>query len=158
MEYSVGDQKPEFTIRKMEVLDIKEVYAIESEAFSLPWSIAAFQSELLQNLMARYFVLENSQAEIVGYAGIWFVVDEAHITTIAVKKTYQGQGLGKLLLQRIITETWALGGKKLMLEVRVSNEIAIAMYRKFGFVAQGIRKKYYSDNQEDALIMWAVIE
>ncbi|OEF96965.1 ribosomal protein S18-alanine N-acetyltransferase [Desulfuribacillus alkaliarsenatis] len=150
--------KHEYICRYMEMRDVDAVHEIEVEAFTLPWSRAAFVSELLDNRMAKYFVVENSEGYIVAYAGMWFVLDEAHITTIAVRKSSRGLGLGNLLVERIIAETLALGGTQLTLEVRVSNAAAIAMYEKFGFKVHGLRKKYYSDNQEDALIMWAVID
>ena len=99
----------------------------------------------------------GSEAElrrVVGYAGLWLMVDEAHITTIAVHPKYRGEGVGELLLLRIIDTAEDVGARWLTLEVRKSNEIAQALYRKYTFKEMGVRRRYYSDDGEDALIMW----
>ena len=150
---------PQFYIRKMHINDVSAVHDIETSVFSLPWSRGAFQTELSQNRMANYFVMvEGSTLEIVGYIGTWIIIDEAHITTVAVKNQYQGMKLGSRLLEQAMTELLGLGVKSMTLEVRVSNARAIKMYENYGFRQQGVRKGYYSDNQEDAIIMWAVLE
>ncbi|MBI2952904.1 MAG: ribosomal protein S18-alanine N-acetyltransferase [Chloroflexi bacterium] len=92
---------------------------------------------------------------LAGYAGLWLMLDEAHITTIAVRPQLRGQGIGELLLIGLADTAIALGAKYLTLEVRVSNTVAQNLYRKFGFHEEGVRKRYYSDNGEDALIMWS---
>ncbi len=94
-------------------------------------------------------------AAIIGFAGMWLAFDEAHVTTIGVYPSYRGQGLGELLLLCIVDEAVARGANWLTLEVRVSNAAAQALYRKYGFTTHGTRKRYYSDNNEDALIMWS---
>jgi len=94
------------------------------------------------------------QASIVGFAGLWLMVDEAHITTIAVHPDYRGKGLGELELVSLIDIAYQIGAKWVTLEVRVSNYVAQSLYRKYGFREAGMRRRYYSDNQEDALIMW----
>ena len=93
-------------------------------------------------------------AAIVGFAGLWLMVDEAHITTIALHPDYRGRGLGELLLVNLIDISYKIGAKWVTLEVRVSNSTAQNLYRKYGFREAGLRRRYYSDNQEDALIMW----
>ncbi|MGH2448458.1 MAG: ribosomal protein S18-alanine N-acetyltransferase [Chloroflexota bacterium] len=90
---------------------------------------------------------------IVGYAGMWIMLDEAHITTIAMLEGWRGQGLGELLLISLIDSAGAVGAQRLTLEVRVSNEVAQNLYRKYGFHVAGTRPRYYSDNNEDAYIM-----
>ncbi|GHO84503.1 ribosomal protein S18-alanine N-acetyltransferase [Dictyobacter formicarum] len=95
-----------------------------------------------------------SLASIMGFAGLWLMVDEAHITTIAMHPAARGQGLGELLLVSLIDISYNIGAKWVTLEVRVSNHIAQNLYRKYGFREAGVRHRYYSDNQEDALIMW----
>jgi [ribosomal protein S18]-alanine N-acetyltransferase len=95
-----------------------------------------------------------NQQTMVGYAGLWLVVDEAHVTTIAVRPQYRGRGLGELLLVALTEIALDVNARWLTLEVRVSNSSAQALYRKFGFKPAGVRPKYYSDNREDALIMW----
>jgi ribosomal-protein-alanine acetyltransferase len=97
----------------------------------------------------------NARAPIIGFAGMWMAYDEAHVTTIGVEPNYQGQGLGELLLLCMVDEAIARGASWLTLEVRVSNTPAQTLYRKYGFTVQGTRKRYYSDNHEDALIMWS---
>ncbi len=92
---------------------------------------------------------------ILGFAGMWILYDEAHITTIGVDPTYRGRGLGEMLLVDLIAEALRRGATWLTLEVRVSNEPAQALYRKYGFSVQGTRRRYYSDNNEDAYIMWS---
>ncbi len=98
---------------------------------------------------------ESRGARIVGFAGMWSAFDEAHVTTIAIDEPYRGQGLGEWLLATVFDEAVRRGANWLTLEVRVSNESAQALYRKWGFSVQGARKRYYSDNNEDALIMWS---
>lgn len=98
--------------------------------------------------------LEAELRSIVGYAGLWLMTDEAHITTIAVDPDFQGNGLGELLLVALIDRAKAIGARWLTLEVRVSNEVAQKLYEKYTFKEMGIRRRYYSDNNEDALVMW----
>ena len=93
-------------------------------------------------------------ASIVGFAGLWLMVDEAHVTTIAMHPEHRGQGLGEFLLVSLIDISYSIGAKWVTLEVRVSNYTAQNLYRKYGFREAGVRHRYYSDNQEDALIMW----
>lgn len=93
-------------------------------------------------------------ASIIGFAGLWLMVDEAHVTTIAIHPEYRGHGLGELLLVSLIDIAYTIGARWVTLEVRVSNYTAQNLYRKYGFREAGVRHRYYSDNQEDALIMW----
>jgi ribosomal-protein-alanine N-acetyltransferase len=97
----------------------------------------------------------SSGARIAGFAGMWNAFDEAHVTTIAVDEPYRGRGLGEWLLATLFDEAVRRGANWLTLEVRVSNESAQTLYRKWGFSVQGTRRRYYSDNNEDALIMWS---
>ncbi|TAK22928.1 MAG: ribosomal-protein-alanine N-acetyltransferase [Chloroflexota bacterium] len=92
---------------------------------------------------------------ILGFAGLWLMFDEAHITTIGVRRTVRGLGLGELLLVNLVESARELGANRLTLEVRVSNHVAQSLYRKYTFKEEGVRKRYYSDNGEDALIMWS---
>lgn len=98
---------------------------------------------------------EPKREIIAGFAGMWLMIDEAHITTIGVGEHFRGLGLGELLLSSIMIEAAEIGAHRVTLEVRVSNNVAQSLYRKYGFVGEGIRKRYYSDNNEDALIMWS---
>lgn len=112
--------------------------------------------------LLRPFGLSEASADqpstggaILGFAGMWLMFDEAHITTIGVRRVLRGRGLGELLLVHLIDQAQGMGAKRLTLEVRVSNEVAQALYRKYSFREEGIRKRYYSDDGEDALIMWS---
>ena len=93
-------------------------------------------------------------ASIIGFAGLWLMVDEAHITTIAMHPDFRQRGLGEFLLVSLIDTAYEIGARWVTLEVRVSNSVAQSLYRKYGFHQAGVRHRYYSDNQEDALIMW----
>ncbi|ALQ66097.1 ribosomal protein S18-alanine N-acetyltransferase [Bacillus thuringiensis] len=142
--------------RKMELDDIAQIVAIEEASFSTPWTADAFHRELMMNEHAHYVVLEKD-GRVIGYCGLWIIIDESHITNIAILPEYRGQKLGDALLKEVISEAKALGVKTMTLEVRVSNEIAKQLYRKYGFQNGGIRKRYYADNQEDGLVMWVNI-
>lgn len=145
------------TIRLMEERDLDAIMEVEKQCFTLPWSREAFYNELHQNRFAHYLVLEEDD-NVIGYCGAWLVVDEAHITNIAVLPAYQGRGLGKVLLSSMIEECKLRAIERMTLEVRESNLVAQSLYKKLGFVEGAIRKNYYSDNQEDAIVMWVNIE
>lgn len=142
------------TYRKMTVDDIDGVLKIEEEAFSLPWTKDAFMQEMTTNLHAYYVVAENDAHQIVGFCGMWLVMDESHITNVAVTEHVKGQGIGEGLMREAIRVAKEHGVVLMTLEVRVSNTIAQNLYRKLDFQNGGIRKGYYSDNLEDALVMW----
>ena len=144
----------EIFITKMTKDDIDEVSTIEAEAYGKHhWSKSSFYDEMSNNL-AKYYVAKNSDGELVGYAGTWHIIDEGHITTIAVKNEFLRNHVGEALIHQIIEDCYKDGVKYLTLEVRVSNEPAIKLYEKYGFQSLGTRKGYYQDNNEDALIMW----
>jgi ribosomal-protein-alanine N-acetyltransferase len=143
---------PPFNLRAMQVADIPRVMAIERDVFPSPWPAHAYRYELTQNALSHCYVLERAD-ELVGYGCMWLVVDEAHISTLAVAPSQRGRGLGELLLLALLGEAIALDAVTATLEVRVSNQTAQALYAKYGFEVVGWRKRYYVDNQEDALIM-----
>jgi len=143
--------------RRMRLDDIDQICAIEKEAFTTPWSAGAFYNELTNNHFAHYMIMEAGLT-IAGYAGMWLIMDEAHITNIAVRKEFRGQKLGERLVGELMKTASFMGAARITLEVRVTNEIAQNLYRKMGFEKAGVRKGYYTDNQEDALIMWATLE
>ncbi len=144
----------DITLRRMTLKDLDDVLAVEHRCFSAPWSRQAFLSELADNHFARYIVAEHA-GRVIGYAGVWLIVDEGHITNVAVDPDYRGRRLGETLMRALMAECAAHGIVRMTLEVRVSNVIAQNLYRKLGFEAVGVRKGYYTDNNEDALIMWA---
>ncbi|MBY0219391.1 ribosomal protein S18-alanine N-acetyltransferase [Paenibacillus sp. CC-CFT742] len=140
--------------RLMTLNDIPDVMVIEHEAFTMPWTEEAFRNELTNNHFAKYMVMEL-EGRAIGYAGMWTIMDEAHITNIAVREAYRGRKLGEKLLDELMKTAAYLGMERMTLEVRVSNLVAQRLYEKKGFESAGLRKGYYSDNQEDAMIMWA---
>ena len=141
-------------ITKMTNDDIDDVVAIEEEAYGEHhWSKSSFYDEMSNNL-AHYYSAKTSDGELVGYAGTWHILDEGHITTIAVKKDYMRKHIGEAIIVKILEDCYDSGIKYLTLEVRVSNTPAINLYTKYGFNSLGTRKGYYQDNNEDALIMW----
>jgi ribosomal-protein-alanine N-acetyltransferase len=136
----------------MDSQDIFSVLEVEKRSFTTPWSEEMFRIEL-QNPNCLYFVAEISNV-IVGYVGLWIIVDEGHISSIAVDPSYRRLKIGRALMQNIFDIAQKKQLKGLTLEVRASNIGAIELYKSFGFKTEGRRKAYYSDNQEDALIMW----
>ncbi|UOF92198.1 ribosomal protein S18-alanine N-acetyltransferase [Fodinisporobacter ferrooxydans] len=142
------------TFRKMKFEDIDQILEIEREAFLTPWTRAAFEGELKDNHFAQYYVAVAGQ-KVAGYCGMWVILDEAHITNIAIRANYRGKKIGEALLRFMMAMGGVHGAKRITLEVRVSNSVARQLYYKLGFEDSGIRKGYYTDNNEDALIMWA---
>jgi ribosomal-protein-alanine N-acetyltransferase len=140
-------------IEDMTLDDIDGVQEVERSSFPVPWPANAFRHELTQNRNARYIVAREG-GTIVGYAGLWLMVDEAHITTFAVLPEHRRRRIGERMLQRLFDIAEEMGGEWLTLEVRVSNIGAQRLYEKYGFRRAGVRRRYYSDNNEDALIMW----
>jgi len=133
---------------------LRAVLRIESQVYPRPWSLALFMSELgLRS--SRCYVVARVGGSVVGYAGLMLTGDDAHITTIAVDPEWQRHKIGTRLLVFLARESVRRGARNLTLEVRVSNEPAQAMYRRFGFKPAGIRKGYYQETNEDALVMWA---
>ncbi|WP_158738713.1 ribosomal protein S18-alanine N-acetyltransferase [Alteribacillus sp. YIM 98480] len=145
------------TIRFMEEKDLEGVLRVEHNAFQIPWTRYAFVNELTNNQFAHYLVAEWEE-EIIGYCGVWIIIDEAHITNIAVHSSYRGRKIGETLLVNALEMAFTYGAKTMSLEVRVSNMTAQSLYKKLGFQAGGIRKNYYTDNYEDALVMWVNID
>ena len=140
-------------IEKMTVDDIDNVLEVEEDCFSIPWSKASFLRELENNEIALYLVAKVEN-KAVGYIGTWKVLDEGHITNLAVHSDYRNLGIGGMLISELLSLCKKDGINSFNLEVRKSNEIARKLYEKFGFEDRGIRKGYYQDNNEDAVIMW----
>ena len=139
-------------IRRMTIDDVPQVHAIEQATFPLPWSLADFTYEMTSNPVARYVVAEQ-EGVLLGFAGAHIILDEGHITNVAVIKEARGHGLGRLLMDALMQLAANLGARYLTLEVRASNAAALALYQSFGFIKVSVRKKYYEDNGEDALLM-----
>ena len=143
----------DITIRQAQPRDAGDIYEIERLCFPDPWSRSAIESELTQNLRAFYVVAER-EGQIVGYAGLWWIEDEGHITNVAVRPGFRNRHIGKGIIDTLIEHTSKSGIKHYTLEVRASNEAAIKLYEQFGFRVEGRRKGYYRFEKEDALIMW----
>ena len=139
--------------RKMTVEDVEAVYAIEVASFPVPWTLDSFYYEMLENQFAYYPVAEES-GEILGFCGSWMVVDAAQITNVAVVKSARGRKIGEGLMREAMRVAREANMETMSLEVRVSNVVAQNLYYKLGFQDGGLRKGYYTDNQEDALVMW----
>lgn len=139
-------------IRRMQYRDVAQVAAIEAATFPKPWSEDSFRREVEKNPVARYLVADRA-GEILGYAGAWVVMDECHITNIAVAEAAQGQGVGRRLMEALMQYVSNLGAAWADLEVRVSNLRAQHLYASVGFISIGKRKRYYEDNGEDAFLM-----
>jgi ribosomal-protein-alanine N-acetyltransferase len=133
--------------------DIDNIYSIEKLCFKTPWSRGSFYDEIVRNDKAYYLSAFFDEVQ-VGYAGVWIILDEAHITNIAVHPDYRRKGIGSALLEGIIDVAKRNFVRGMTLEVRAGNEAAIQIYKQYGFYETGVRKKYYTDNNEDALIMW----
>lgn len=163
-----------YILQPMRVQDIPEVLEIERACFSMPWSAHAYRYEIEENTLSWYVVARLAPSQptsrllgkllalrpsvqphtpIIGYGGFWIMVDEAHISTLAVAPAYRRRGVGELLLLTMIEEADRRGATAVTLEVRVSNLPAQRLYEKYGFTVQGRRVRYYSDNGEDAYIM-----
>lgn len=139
-------------IRPMTKNDLEEVAEIEKACFSTPWSKEALKKEI-KNKFARY-VVAKIDGKIIGYGGLWLIIDEGHITNIAVLKEFRKKDVGSHILEALIEICKKRNISSMTLEVRVSNRSARKLYEKYGFQEVGIRPKYYSDNNEDALILW----
>jgi [ribosomal protein S18]-alanine N-acetyltransferase len=143
-----------FVIREMDEADLDAVLAIEVASAPHPWTAGVFADELAQGGSRRYVVaIENDR--VVGFCGLLIAVDEGHITNVAVDPTARRRGYAMALMLVVVRQAIAKSLRALTLEVRVSNKAAITLYQRFGFAPGGVRPRYYPDNNEDALIMWA---
>jgi ribosomal-protein-alanine N-acetyltransferase len=136
----------------MQLEDVPAVHEIEQRSFRTPWPAHAFEQELRGNRLARYVVARAGDT-VVGFAGVWLMVDDAHVTTFGVHPDWRRQGIGRQLLLNLAELAIAIGARRMTLEVRVSNEAAQALYQAFGFAIAGRRARYYTDDGEDALVM-----
>jgi ribosomal-protein-alanine N-acetyltransferase len=136
----------------MRVTDLPAVHAIERASFDSPWPADAYRSELETNRLAQYLVVRAGE-EIAAFGGMWLMVDEAHVITFAVDPRWRRQRIGERLLLAMLDIALDAGAREATLEVRLSNLPARRLYEKFGFRPVGLRPRYYSDNNEDALIM-----
>lgn len=144
-------------IDPMRLRDLADVMRIEKRSFTTPWSKQAFLSELLDNDRAYYLVAKVDN-RAVGYIGVWLIAGEGHITNVAVHPDYRERGIAYSLLTAIERLAMERNIKRMTLEVRLSNDKAQRLYRRLGYIPAGVRRRYYRDNDEDALIMWKDVE
>ncbi len=145
------------TIRRMRAEDLQAVVAIDQASFSLPWPARSFQFELNENPNSRLWVAEVTDAAgqpaVAGLLVLWKILDEGHIATVAVSAAYRRLGVGRKLLAAALLSAAQEGVTRSFLEVRASNTAAQTLYQRFGYIVEGVRRRYYKDNQEDALQM-----
>jgi ribosomal-protein-alanine N-acetyltransferase len=161
--------RQQLALELMREADIATVQEIEQAIFSTPWPRNAYYRELASRSSAHYIVLRQEgvverpagfispelDASLIGYGGMWRMYDEAHVTTIGVRLDVQHRGHGRVLFAGLVQAAYDMGAKWVTLEVRTSNDNAIHMYEAFGFKVIGRRKGYYTDNGEDAIVMWS---
>jgi len=143
----------DFRIMPLQLEHIDGVLEVDRLSFSIPWSRASFENEAVLNDFARYVVAVDRD-KVIGYAGVWIIAGEGQITNIAVHPDFRGKGTACKMLEALIDICICESVSDMTLEVRKSNLAAINLYKKHGFVQEGIRKQFYADNKEDALIMW----
>ncbi|MDQ6692682.1 MAG: ribosomal protein S18-alanine N-acetyltransferase [Candidatus Dormibacteraeota bacterium] len=146
--------RQQLAVEPMREADVPVVQEIEKDIFSTPWPRNAYYRELASRNTAHYIVLRR-ETEVIGYGGMWRMYDEAHVTTIGVRREEQRGGFGRIVFAALIQAAYDLGAKWITLEVRTSNLHAQRMYESFGFKVIGRRRGYYTDNGEDAIVMWS---
>lgn len=139
-------------IGDMTLADVEAAHEIERLSFATPWPAYAFEQELRGNRLARYLAAHVGD-RLVAFAGLWMMVDEAHVTTISVDPDWRRRGVGRRLMLALLELAVDIGARRMTLEVRPSNAAARALYADFGFIVAGRRPGYYSDDGEDALVM-----
>ncbi|MDP9270807.1 MAG: ribosomal protein S18-alanine N-acetyltransferase [Chloroflexota bacterium] len=139
-------------VEPMRLADVAAVHEIERLSFATPWPAYAFEQELTSNRLARY-VVARAGPRVVGFGGLWLMVDEAHITTFGVHPGWRRRGVGRRMLVALFDLAWELRAARMTLEVRIGNTAAQALYAELGFEVAGRRVAYYSDDGEDALVM-----
>ncbi len=140
-------------IRPAQMADLEEIHFCENACLVPPWTYAMLYDDIIENNHTYYCVVELD-GKIIGYGGMWIVIDEAHITNVCILPEYRKRGFAILLMRELMSHAKKCGAISLSLEVRVSNKGAISLYRKCGFSIHGLRKKYYSNDGEDAYVMW----
>lgn len=152
----MGRDRSRWRIRPMSLDDLEQVLAIDERSFAAPWPERSYRFELTQNPVATLFVAElplELEPKVIGFVGLWELVDEGHISTLAVAPEHRRQGVAESLLIKSLRFFAGRGVETVSLEVRRSNKAAQGLYAKFGFEVVGVRSGYYRDNKEDALVM-----
>ena len=141
-------------IRAIREADVRQIHEIEALCFAMPWSEESILHDVKENPVARWLVLDDGSGRVMAYAGMWFVLDEAHVCNVAVHPDFRRMGYGRRILEALVDMAKANSMTLMTLEVRRSNLAAQALYHQCGFLDVGYRKRYYEDNKEDALIMY----
>lgn len=141
-------------IRKIREEDVAQIHEIEKLCFAMPWSEESILHDVKENVVARWLVMDDGEGNVLAYAGMWFVLDEAHICNVAVHPDHRGKGYGKQIFLALEALARENSMSMMTLEVRRSNTVAQNLYHACGFLDVGYRKRYYEDNKEDALIMY----
>lgn len=147
--------EPDLRIAPMRRRHLRSVLRIEAEVYPRPWTLGLYLGELALPEERRIYLVARSGGHVVGHAGLMFAADDGHVTTVAVDPRWHRRGIAARLLVVLFREARMRGATDLTLEVRATNEPAQALYRRFGFAEAGIRKGYYAETGEDAVIMWA---
>ena len=141
-------------IRPIREEDVKGIHEIETLCFAMPWSEESILHDVKENPVARWLVMDDGEGRVIAYAGMWFVLDEAHVCNIAVHPDFRRLGYGRAVMAALIELARENSMGLMELEVRRSNLAAQSLYHSFGFIDVGWRKRYYEDNKEDALLMF----
>ena len=141
-------------IRPIREEDVAQIHEIEKMCFAMPWSEESILHDVKENVVARWLVMDDGAGRVLAYAGMWLVLDEAHVCNIAVHPEHRRRGYGRQILDALIALARETSMRMMTLEVRRSNEAAQRLYHRAGFLDVGYRKRYYEDNREDALIMY----
>ena len=146
---------PSFWIERLaDEQDLDGVLAVESESFTNPWTRDMYAWELQNRSMCHILLVRTAEWHVAGFCAFWLVFDEVHINNIAIRPALRAQGIGTALLKHVLAEGQHLGARRATLEVRASNAAARRLYERMGFYVAGVRRNYYSDPVEDALILW----
>ena len=141
-------------VRKICEADVRQIHEIETLCFAMPWSEESIRKDVEENVVARWLVLDDGEGKVLAYAGMWFVLDEAHVCNVAVHPDHRRKGYGMLVFSELEKLAMENSMSMMTLEVRRSNIAAQNLYHACGFLDVGYRKRYYEDNKEDALIMY----
>ena len=141
-------------VRKICEADVCQIHEIEKLCFAMPWSEESIRKDVEENVVARWLVLDDGEGKVLAYAGMWFVLDEAHVCNVAVHPDHRRKGYGMLVFSELEKLAMENSMSMMTLEVRRSNIAAQNLYHACGFLDVGYRKRYYEDNKEDALIMY----
>ncbi|MDL2237752.1 ribosomal protein S18-alanine N-acetyltransferase [Christensenellaceae bacterium OttesenSCG-928-K19] len=146
------ENEEQLMIRPATMDDLESIFECETASFAEPWSYAMLYDDIIENGNTVYLVVLLN-GDIIGYGGMWIVLDEAHITNVCIKPEYRKKGYARQLMKELISMSKKNGATSMTLEVRVTNKPALRLYKQCGFTIQGLRKRYYKNN-EDAYVMW----